>query len=94
MPNREIINKINLDSLLQTYPQKDTIGPVFNKVKDMTDNILYQCYLAKSDEAALKTLSGFVDTLNKSGYQEFLAYLQQEYDKNPDAYATYITDVQ
>ncbi len=96
MPEVEVVNKLNIDYLMQVYPQKDTIQPVFDKLKDWaaSDNILPQCYLAKSDEEALKLLSNFVDTLNKNGYQEFLAWLQQEYDKDPERYATYITNVQ
>ena len=96
MPQVEVINKMNIDYLMQVYPQRDTIQPVFDKLKDWgaSDNILYQCYLARTDEDALRLLSSFVDTLNRNGYREFLAWLQQEYDKNPARYATYVTNVQ
>lgn len=90
MPNKKVIDKLNLSFILQKYPKKDNIGPVISEAEET----LLKCYLAKSDDAANKILEGYVQTLNKNGLQEYLSFVEKTYNENKDKYATYVTDVQ
>lgn len=90
MPNKKVIDKLNLNFILQKYPKKDTIGPVISE----TEETLLKCYLANSDDAANKILEGYIQTLNKNGLQEYLSFVEKTYNENKDKYATYVTDVQ
>lgn len=90
MPNRKVIDKLNLSYIMQKYPKKDTIGPVISGIEET----FLMCYLAKDDAEANKILEGYIQTLNKNGLQEYLSFVEKTYNENKDKYATYVTDVQ
>ncbi|QNK58957.1 hypothetical protein [Paenibacillus sp. PAMC21692] len=82
MPKLVVKNQLDISTLMTTYPQKDQLMPVLQQLKD----ILARTYLAKTEKEAQHLLDGYRETLNKNGYQEYIQYLQQEYDKDPSLY--------
>ncbi|RAV22952.1 hypothetical protein [Paenibacillus contaminans] len=82
MPKLVVKNQLDISMLMTNYPQKDQLMPVLQQLKD----ILARCYLAKTDKEAQDLLEGYRSTLNKNGYQEYIQFLQKEYDKDPSVY--------
>lgn len=82
MPNLIVKNQLDISGLMTTYVDKDKLAPVLQQLKD----VLARSYLVKTEKGAKEILDGYRDTLNKNGYQEYIQYLQQEYDKDPSVY--------
>jgi putative aldouronate transport system substrate-binding protein len=86
----EFQNKLNISYLMESFPQKDQLQPVMDAQKPT----LMQCFLAGTESQAKKIFDDYKASLVKAGLDEYLAYLQKEYDANPDKYSLYITNVQ
>jgi len=82
MPNVVVKNQMDITMLMDSFSQKEQLLPVLQQLND----ILARCYLAKTEKEAQGLLDGYRSTLNKNGYQEYIQYLQQEYDKDPSVY--------
>lgn len=82
MPNIVVKNQLDISTLMDAYPGKDQLSPVLLQLNDT----LARAYLVQSENEAKDILDGYRNTLNRSGYQEYVQYLQQEYDKDPSAY--------
>ncbi|MBP1996302.1 extracellular solute-binding protein [Paenibacillus eucommiae] len=82
MPNTVVKNQLDISGLMTNYPEKDKLLPVLQQLKD----ILAQSYLVKTEKGARDILEGYRETLHKSGYQDYIQFLQQEYDKDPSVY--------
>jgi len=90
MDNLQVVNKFTLDTLINTYPNREQLQPVLNEWM----NVYYQCILAKSDDEADSILRSYIDTLRNNGFEDYMAYVNEIYAANPDMYATYLTLVQ
>ncbi len=90
MPKVKVVDKLNIDLLLQTYPQKEQITAPLSEYND----ILIRCYVEKTDASATALLNGYRKTLKDNGLDDYIKYLQKEHTANKDKYATYVTDVQ
>lgn len=88
MPKRTVINKLSLSGLIEKYPQKDKIKPVLGEA----ENLINQCILVDSEKEAKSLYDKYIKQLTQNGLQDYITYLQAEYDKNPDLYATYVTE--
>ena len=82
----EVVRIKNLAELLTTYPDRDQFEPAWNQRND----ILFQCILVDTEDEARDILERYRDTLKKNGYDDFIAYMQKEYDANPGKYADYL----
>jgi len=82
MPNIVVKNQFEINGLLANFPGKDKLSPILLQ----QDDTLARAYLVKDEKGAKEVLDGYRDTLNKNGFQDYIKYLQQEYDKDPKKY--------
>jgi len=82
MPKLVVKNQLDISALMTSFPGKDQLMPVLQQKND----ILVRSYLVKTEKEAIDLLEGYRETLNKNGYQDYIQFLQQEYDKDPSIY--------
>jgi hypothetical protein len=87
MPSDTVTTQMPLNTLFPAYPDWARFKPAW----DQRGDIMFQCYLVDSEREARAILENYRATLNNTGYADFIAYLQDAYDSDPDAYAPYIT---
>jgi hypothetical protein len=86
MPKQNVVPQVSLASTFAKYPKWSTIKPVW----DQMQTVLRQAYLVDSDAEAKKILDSYRETLSKNGMDDFIAYVQKEYDTNKNKYTGYI----
>lgn len=86
MPNQNITAKVPFSSIFPEYADWDQFKPAWDQWKD----IMFQCYLVDSESEAMSILENYRNTLDGNGYDDFIAFLQDAYDRDPEAFADYI----
>lgn len=81
-------NKLTLASFMQSYPDKDAIFELLD-VSYLNLNLFFPAYLAEDEEAAREIFDDYKTSVKKAGLDNYISYLQDIYDEDPDKYLLY-----
>ena len=84
----ESVNGIALAGFMNTYERKDDVQQLLS-IAYMNDNVMIPAYLAETEEAARALLEDYRTSVERAGLQDYLDYLQEIYDEDPDRYVVY-----
>lgn len=84
----ETLNGISLASFMESYPQKDDVQELLS-IPYINENLMFPAYLAESEEEARQMLENYRQSVERAGIDEYLNYLQEIYDADPDRYVVY-----
>jgi hypothetical protein len=62
-----------------------------HQILDNQEDTLRRCYLSKTDAEATQIWNDYVTQLKANGYDDYLAYIQKQYDANPTNFVDYVT---
>lgn len=81
-------NGIALGSFMESYPQKDRVEELLS-IPYMNENLMFPAYLAGSESEARQMLEDYRESVRRAGIDDYLQYLQDIYDSDPDRYVVY-----
>lgn len=81
-------NGISIASFMTSYPNKDAVQELLS-VSYFTENMMIPAYLADSEADARALLDDYRRSVERAGLDDFLEYLQDIYDENPQRYVVY-----
>ena len=84
----ETKNGIGIGYFMQAYPKKDDISQLLS-VAYINETVMFPAYLAGSEAEARALLDDYRESVKRAGIDDYLRYLQEVYDADPDRYVVY-----
>ena len=81
-------NGMSLGGFLQSYPKKDDVSQLLSTAY-INETVMLPAYLAGSESDARALLEDYRASVKKAGIDDYLQYLQEIYDADPDRYVVY-----
>ena len=81
-------NGIGIGYFMQAYPKKDDIQQLLS-IAYINETVMFPAYLAGSEADARALLEDYRESVQKAGIDDYLQYLQDIYDADPDRYVVY-----